>query len=347
MFLLQARRPQVYRPQPAAARPASRAPAKDPYAHIPADLGEQLSEAMARWKPAPATPPRPPAVPAPAAGNCPPPPPPAPPPLPPYVLEGRQPTSAEVMQYMDLSGLRLPYNKPRQEPPPRDDDDDPPLPPPSPWQPYAAQGGVWADEDDEEEYYDEWTNGPRERTALDDGTTAAPQRQQEEPGSVALRAETSRDAPILQTTNEYLPRLRGRWPKAGWGQATHAMLRCAAFPHPALRATFPPLRAGKVLEGDAGEERMKSGLGQTLIRICRAGVAAVAGPCVRTCLDVVSRLSHHAHPMPILRAFRRDDRVSPAALLRHICLTSGLRPLPHGNAPMRLLSSRLSGMPAA
>jgi hypothetical protein len=97
------------------------------------------------------------------------------------------------MQYMDLSGLRLPYNKPRQEPPPRDDDDDPPLPPPSPWQPYAAQGGVWADEDDEEEYYDEWTNGPRERTAL------------EEPGPVALRAETSRDAPILQTTGEYRP----------------------------------------------------------------------------------------------------------------------------------------------
>jgi hypothetical protein len=87
------------------------------------------------------------------------------------------------------------------------------------------------------------------------------------------------------------------------------------------------------------EERMESGLGGTLVRLCRAGIEAVAGPRVRTCLDMVSRLSHHAHPMPILRAFWRDDRVSPAALLRHICLTSGLRPLPHGNVPMRLLSS--------
>jgi hypothetical protein len=241
----------------------------------------------------------------------------------------RQQTSAEVMQYMDLSGLRLPYNKPRQEPPPRDDDDDPPLPPPSPWQPYAAQGGVWADEDDEEEYYDEWTNGPRECTALDDGSPAVPQRQQEELGSVALHAQTSRDAPILQTTNEYLPRLRGRCPKGGWGQATHAMLRFVAFPHPALRATFPPLRAGKVLERDAGEERMKSGLGDTLVRLCRAGIEAVMGPRVRTCLDGVSHLSHHAHPMPILRAFRRDQRVSPAALRRHTCLTSGLRQALH------------------
>jgi hypothetical protein len=115
------------------------------------------------------------------------------------------------------------------------------------------------------------------------------------------------------------------------------MLRCAAFPHPALRATFPPLRAGKVLEGDAGEERMKSGLGQTLIRLCRAGVAAVAGPRVRTCLDVVSQLSHDAHPMPILRAFWRSGRVSSAALLHHTCLTSALRlALPYGNVPMRL-----------
>jgi hypothetical protein len=119
MVLLQARRPQVYRPQPAARpRAVPRAPAKDPYAHIPADLGEQLSQAMARWKP---------------------------------------------------------------------------EPPPPTWQPYAAQGSVWADEDDEEGYYDEWTNGPRERTAL------------EEPGPAALRAETSRDAPIPQTTSEYLP----------------------------------------------------------------------------------------------------------------------------------------------
>jgi hypothetical protein len=117
------------------------------------------------------------------------------------------------------------------------------------------------------------------------------------------------------------------------------MLRCAAFPHPALRATFPPLRAGKVLEGDAGEERMKSGLGQTLIRICRAGIKAVVGPRARTCLDVVSQLSHHAHPMPILRAFRRDDRVSPAAFPRLGCLTSGLRLLPHGNAAMKLRST--------
>jgi hypothetical protein len=73
------------------------------------------------------------------------------------------------------------------------------------------------------------------------------------------------------------------------------------------------------------EERTKTSLGDTLARLCRAGVAAVAGPRVRTCLDVVSRLSHHAHPMPILRAFRRNDRVSPAALLRHTCLTSALR----------------------
>jgi hypothetical protein len=76
----------------------------------------------------------------------------------------------------------------------------------------------------------------------------------------------------------------------------------------------------------------------TLARLCRAGVVAVVGPRVHTCLDVVSRLSHHAHPMPILRAFWRNDRVSPAALLRHICLTSGLRPLPHGNGPMTLVS---------
>jgi hypothetical protein len=245
------------------------------------------------------------------------------------VLEGRQPTSAEVMQYMDLSGLRLPYNKPRQEPPPRDDDDDPPPPPPpSPWQPYAAQGGVWADEDDEEEYYDEWTNGPRERTAL------------EEPGPVILRVETSRNAPILQTTNDYLPRVRGRCPKGGWGQATHAMLRCAAFPHPALRATFPPLRAGKVLERDAGEERMESGLGQTLARLCRAGVVAVTGPRVRTCLDGVSQLSHDAHRMPILRAFWRNHRDPLAAFPRLGCLISALRvSLPQGNAPIKLLSS--------
>jgi hypothetical protein len=76
------------------------------------------------------------------------------------------------------------------------------------------------------------------------------------------------------------------------------------------------------------EERMESGLGQTLVRLCRAGVAAVAGPRVRTCLDVVSRLSHHAHPMPILRAFWRDQRVSPAALLHQTCLTPGLRMSP-------------------
>jgi hypothetical protein len=86
------------------------------------------------------------------------------------------------------------------------------------------------------------------------------------------------------------------------------------------------------------EERMESGLGQTLIRLCRTGVAAVAGARVRTCLDVVSRLSHHAHPMPILRAFRRSDRVSPAAFLRHTCLTSGLRLLPHGNVATRFVS---------
>jgi hypothetical protein len=101
------------------------------------------------------------------------------------------------------------------------------------------------------------------------------------------------------------------------------MLRCAAFPHPALRATFPPLRAGKVLERDAGEERMESGLGQTLIRLCRAGIEAVAGPRVRTCLDVVSQVSHHAHRMPILRAFRRDAPALLAAFRRTTCLTPG------------------------
>jgi hypothetical protein len=75
------------------------------------------------------------------------------------------------------------------------------------------------------------------------------------------------------------------------------------------------------------EERTKTSLGSTLVRLCRASVAAVAGPRTRTCLDMVSRLSHRAHPMPILRAFRRDQRVSPAALLSHTCLTSGLRRL--------------------
>jgi hypothetical protein len=72
---------------------------------------------------------------------------------------------------------------------------------------------------------------------------------------------------------------------------------------------------------------METGLGGTLARLCRAGVAALTPPRVRTCLDLVSRLSHDTHPMPILRAFRRNDRVSPAAFLRHTCLTSGLRPL--------------------
>jgi hypothetical protein len=80
---------------------------------------------------------------------------------------------------------------------------------------------------------------------------------------------------------------------------------------------------------------MKSGLGDTLVRLCRAGIEAVMGPRVRTCLDVVSQLSHRAHPMPILRAFWRSDRVSPVALLRHTCLTSGPT-LPWAAVPMRL-----------
>jgi hypothetical protein len=253
------------------------------------------------------------------------------------------------MQYMDLSGLRLPYNKPRQEPPPRDDDDDPPPPPPppSPWQPYAAQGGVWADEDDdEEEYYDEWTNGPRERTALDDGTTAAPQRQQEELGSVALRAETSRDAHILQTTGEYLPHpeksssptVLGRCPEGAEGSQRSLCNEDHVGSPSALRAPSP--QAGKGMMRAVGKEPVKSGLGGRLARLCRAGIDALTQqPRVRTCLDVVSQVSHHAHRMPILRAFWHNDRVSPDALLRHTCLTSGLRPLPHGNVPMRLLSS--------
>jgi hypothetical protein len=101
------------------------------------------------------------------------------------------------------------------------------------------------------------------------------------------------------------------------------MLRCAAFPHPALRATFPPLRAGKVLERDASDERTKTSLGDTLARLCRAGIEAVAGPRVRTCLDVVSRLSHRAHPMPILRAFWRDAPALLAAFRRTTCLAPG------------------------
>jgi hypothetical protein len=230
------------------------------------------------------------------------------------------------MQYMDLSGLRLPYNKPRQEPPPRDDDDDDPPPPPSPWQPYAAQGGVWAD-DDEEEYYDEWTNGPRERTAL------------EESGPVALRAQALRDAPILQTTSEYLPHpeksssptLLGRGPEGAEGSQRGLDNAHHVGSPSALRAPSP--QAGKGMRDD----RATVGLGGTLACLCRAGIETVAGPRVRTCLDVVSRLSHHAHPMPILRAFRRDQRVSPAALRRHTCLTSGL-PLPGTNLRTRLAS---------
>jgi hypothetical protein len=94
------------------------------------------------------------------------------------------------------------------------------------------------------------------------------------------------------------------------------------------------------LEKDAGDERTKTSLGGTLACLCRAGIEALTPPRVRTCLDVVSQLSHHAHPMPILRAFRRDDRVSPAAFPRLGCLTSGLRNfLPHGNAATRLVSS--------
>jgi hypothetical protein len=91
---------------------------------------------------------------------------------------------------------------------------------------------------------------------------------------------------------------------------------------------------------DAGDERAKPGLGGTLVRLCRAGVAAVAGVRVRTCLDVVSRLSHDMHRMPILRAFRHNDRVSPAAFPRLGCLMSGLHPsLPYGNFRTRPLSS--------
>jgi hypothetical protein len=251
------------------------------------------------------------------------------------MLEGRQPTSAEVMQYMDLSGLRLPYNKPRQEPPPRDDDDDPPPPPPPPpWQPYAAQGGVWADEDDEEEYYDEWTNGPRERTAL------------EEPGPVILRAQTSRDAPIPQTTGECVPHpeksssptVLGRCPEGAEGSQRSLCNEDHVGSPSGLRPPSP--QAGKGLEKDASDERTKISLGDALARLCRAGIEAVTGSPGRTCLDVVSRLSHHAHPMPILRAFWRNDRVSPAALPRLGCLMSGLRiSLPDSNVPMRLLSS--------
>ena len=57
-----------------------------------------------------------------------------PPPVPPYVREGRLPTSAEVMKYMDLSGLSLPYFKP---PPPRKEEDEPPAW----WRPYIPQRG--------------------------------------------------------------------------------------------------------------------------------------------------------------------------------------------------------------
>jgi hypothetical protein len=297
MFLLQAKRPEVYRPvrvarpavaaAPRAAEPAAATGADDWEEPMTPEMEREYAAAYARMERLRAAGELParragtaapqPAPPRPAE---PPPPAPVPPPLPPYVLEGRQPTSAEAMQYMDLSGLKLPYNRPRQEPPPRDDDDDPP--PPS-WRPYAAPGGMPADEDGEEEgYEDEWTGGHGwERTAQAAGTAARPPApRREQPGPVIVRARTPRDAPILQATNEYLPR------------ASHG-------------------------EGGA-QRRMGKGRGV-------GGKLGGALVCLRTGLDIVSRLSHRAHPMPILRAFRHDDRVSPAAFRRLGCLISGLR----------------------
>jgi hypothetical protein len=82
------------------------------------------------------------------------------------------------------------------------------------------------------------------------------------------------------------------------------------------------------------EERTKTSLGSTLARLCRAGVAAVTPPRVRTCLDVVSQVSHHAHPMPVLRAFRYCIAVLPAALRRASCLMSGVALAPRRRSPV-------------